>query len=275
MHYRKNPVEPYAFIRLKNEILTVEACLNSIKGAIKKGVVAYHKLPLGEKDDGTIAFIERFCQENPGFKPYYYPYEVIPPNDSRYVSEEYYEKEQALDAYYNAVLAQIPENEWLIKIDGDHIFDGQRLEELFYLPKSPEEYIVFPRLNLHYSKGKLYILKHMAPIISHGDSWLIYKKNLHFSLWKGYDDRGKFFVWEHLDDPKAKKIETGLFNYHFPCMKADRTVSMEDLIPYEQWSLDKATIRQYDIKPYFIDEDYILEQCKSFDKYNHRANDRN
>lgn len=142
MHYRKNPVEPYAFIRLKNEILTVEACLNSIKGAIKKGVVAYHKLPLGEKDDGTIAFIERFCQENPGFKPYYYPYEVIPPNDSRYVSEEYYEKEQALDAYYNAVLAQIPENEWLIKIDGDHIFMNNAWKN-YFIYRNPRKNILF------------------------------------------------------------------------------------------------------------------------------------
>lgn len=45
--YRENPVEPWAFIRVFNEITTIEECLNSIKPVIKKGVIGYHELPGG------------------------------------------------------------------------------------------------------------------------------------------------------------------------------------------------------------------------------------
>lgn len=87
---RNVPVEPYAFIRVKNEAVTLEACLNSIKDVIKKGVIAHHKLSPGEKDDGTVEIIKKFIAENPGYKEAYYPYELIPPNSLLY--EEFKEK---------------------------------------------------------------------------------------------------------------------------------------------------------------------------------------
>ena len=43
-----NSVEPWAFIRVKNEIKTIEASLNSILPVIKKGVIGYN-----ECTDGT------------------------------------------------------------------------------------------------------------------------------------------------------------------------------------------------------------------------------
>ncbi len=35
--YRITPIEPWAFIRIKNEISTVQSCLESIIPVIKKG----------------------------------------------------------------------------------------------------------------------------------------------------------------------------------------------------------------------------------------------
>lgn len=52
------PIEPWAFIRAKNEIRTIEASLNSILPAIKKGVIGYH-----DCDDGTEEFILEFCKK--------------------------------------------------------------------------------------------------------------------------------------------------------------------------------------------------------------------
>lgn len=61
--YRIVPVEPWAFIRVKNEIKTLKACLESIKPVIKKGVIAYHKLSENEFDDGTESYITEFCKK--------------------------------------------------------------------------------------------------------------------------------------------------------------------------------------------------------------------
>lgn len=61
--YRDVPVEPWAFIRVKNEIKTIDACLESILPVIKKGVIGYHLLPEGEVDDGTEKYILDFCKK--------------------------------------------------------------------------------------------------------------------------------------------------------------------------------------------------------------------
>lgn len=50
--YRKVPVEPWAFIRVKNENETIEQCLNSILPVIRKGVIGYQKLSKNEADSG-------------------------------------------------------------------------------------------------------------------------------------------------------------------------------------------------------------------------------
>lgn len=60
----KNKVEPWAFVRVKNEIKTIDACLKSILPAIKKGVIGYN-----DCDDGTEEYILEFCKQNPGFIP--------------------------------------------------------------------------------------------------------------------------------------------------------------------------------------------------------------
>ena len=77
------PIEPWAFIRVKNEIITIDSCLKSILPAIKKGVIGYN-----DCDDGTEEYILEFCKQNPGFIPVKYPYSVYPPSHEIYKTEE-------------------------------------------------------------------------------------------------------------------------------------------------------------------------------------------
>ena len=75
-------VDPYAFIRVKNESITIKASLNSILPVIKKGVIAYN-----DCTDGSDLVILDFCKQNPGFIPFHYPYHVVEPNHPDYVAE--------------------------------------------------------------------------------------------------------------------------------------------------------------------------------------------
>ena len=52
-------VEPWAFIRVKDERKTLLASLNSILPAIKKGVIAYN-----DCTDGSDVIIKDFCEKN-------------------------------------------------------------------------------------------------------------------------------------------------------------------------------------------------------------------
>ena len=97
-------VEPYAFIRVKNESITIKASLNSILPVIKKGVIAYN-----DCTDGSDLFIQDFCKQNPGFIPFHYPYHVVEQNHPDYLTEKI-PYQNTLAAYYNAALSFIPKN---------------------------------------------------------------------------------------------------------------------------------------------------------------------
>ena len=175
--YRKNPIEPWAFIRVKNEIKTVQSCLESIVPVIKKGVIGYHKLLENEIDDGTEEYIIEFCKKNPNFILFKYDFTVIPANDIRYRELENIPLENRLDSYYNAVLSKIPRNEWFIKIDCDHVYDTEKLKKLMYLPKKDTDIISYSRLNLHYENEKLYVIKNPT-LFDVGDSWLLKNEDI-------------------------------------------------------------------------------------------------
>ncbi len=152
--YREKPVEPWAYIRVKNEMRTFPSCLESILPAVSRGVIGCHRLAEGEADDGTIEYAENFCKEHPGFIFYFYDHPILPAMHPAYFAMEKPAREHCLDSFYNAVLQQIPEDEWLVKIDADHIYDSEKLAAMLYLPKSQEEYITISRLNLHYEEGR-------------------------------------------------------------------------------------------------------------------------
>lgn len=261
--YREIPVEPWAFIRVKNEKKTIEQCLNSILPVIKKGIIAYHKLSESEIDDGTEEFIIEFCKKNKGYIPYKYEYEVIPANDRRYLNLEQIKKENRLDSFYNAVLQQIPQNEWLIKIDCDHIYDTEKLRKIMYLPRNKKEVISFSRFDLHYENSKLYVLKDNY-IKDPVDHWLLNNNNIFFHFKSG-EKNGKFYAWEQInlkEKEKRKEVKiyhTELFNWHFPFIKDSRTIDKRNLVDFDSFKFKNWEIFLYKISKEMYDKERIIK----------------
>ena len=84
-------------------------------------------------------------------------------------------EENKLYSYYNYVASFIPKNEWLIKIDCDHIYDAKRLFQSFYLPRNINEVVSIPRINFHIHEGEVLIENYTnGYFIDHIDHWLIY-----------------------------------------------------------------------------------------------------
>ncbi|WP_337199440.1 hypothetical protein [Campylobacter molothri] len=67
----KSPLNPWAFIRVKNEISTLKSSLESILPAIQRGIIAYN-----DCDDGSEEFILEFCKKYPTFIPKKYPFSI-------------------------------------------------------------------------------------------------------------------------------------------------------------------------------------------------------
>ena len=153
-NYKNNtPIEPWAFIRVKNEIKTIEASLNSILPVIKKGVIGYN-----DCTDGTEEFIIEFCKKNKGFIPVKYLYSLYDPADIR--NEIKGNDEKKLCSYYNYVLSFIPQGEWLIKIDCDHIYNPKKLKEIFKIVTNDKDCIILPKINIgKIFDNKIYLLK--------------------------------------------------------------------------------------------------------------------
>lgn len=125
--YRK-PIKPYAFIRVCNEIKTIDASLKSILPLLEGGVIGFNSCT-----DGSKEYIEEFCRNNPQFTCFEYPYDVIPACDKRY-KEDILTPELCLDNYYNFVWEKLPLNQWIIKLDADHLWDLERTLELCKIP---------------------------------------------------------------------------------------------------------------------------------------------
>ncbi|WP_065237435.1 hypothetical protein [Gallibacterium genomosp. 3] len=255
------PVNPYAFIRVHNEIHTVKASLTSIEGVLTRGVIGYH-----DCTDGTEEFILEFCSRNKGFIPHKYEYSVWPPDDNNYFdSFENSNPENRLDSYYNSVLDKIPNYEWLIKIDCDQIYDKELLRATLRMPLNERECIFLPRINMHYLNNKLYILRN-SPLSIHRDHWLVYKTpKLHFIMSRGINNVGKRYAWELLELPHLNWIDTEVMHWHFPLMKVRREelgINMNSLILLENSHELLEPYRQL-LLPNMINPDYILNTLKS------------
>ena len=160
----KSSLNPWAYIRVKNEIATIEASLLSILPAIQRGVIGYN-----DCDDGSEEFILDFCDKYKTFIPVKYPHKIIKENPLTTPEEN------KLYSYYNYVASFIPKNEWLIKIDCDHIYDAKRLFQSFYLPRNINEVVSIPRINFHIHEGEVLIRGTVGNYFQDPiDHWLVY-----------------------------------------------------------------------------------------------------
>lgn len=267
---RKEPIEPWAFIRVKNEIVTIDTCLKSILPAIKKGVIAFN-----DCDDGSEEYIKEFCRLNPGFIPMKYPYCVYSQDDSKNLEEG--NDECKLHGYYNATPDIIPDNEWIIKIDTDQIYDAEKLKKIFYLPRDENDAVILTRINLHFDGKELYFIKE-CPYLATPDHCLIYNNKLEFEL---KTDKKSCKSVEHLNISAFNLIYPEMNNYHFPMMKEYRKQKgYGNLVEFDEF-IKSGTLQKFIeekklpaiIDPKMLDKKHIMSICKTFNMESKRKND--
>lgn len=290
----KSPLNPWAFVRVCNEAITLKACLTSILPAIQRGVIAYN-----DCTDGSEEIILEFCAKYPSFIPAKYPHSVQIQNPQS--------EENMLHNYYNFALSFIPKGEWLVKIDCDHIYDAKKLYKSFYLPKHTYEMLVKCRIDIMVSKAKKVFVKKLptdnpshigfikdsAFMTSGGDDFFVCNDNLRFDIWKAdpknynensvklypnEDYSGEYFYEYLVSNNITRIIHTELNNYHFPYIKTARRVlkpsaDNDDAIK-TAFTLDeirKSPLVGTRIDPTMLDEKKILQIYDSFawDKANY------
>ncbi|EHR9146138.1 hypothetical protein KU834_001706 [Campylobacter jejuni] len=217
----KSPLNPWAYIRVKNEALTLKASLKSILPAIQREIIGYN-----DCNDGSEEIILEFCKQYPSFIPVKYPYEVQIENPQS--------EENKLYSYYNYVASFIPQGEWLIKIDIDHIYDTKRLYKSFYIPY---DIVIYSKMDFLINDEDAFIVKYknLDAIINNksNDQWLI--KNNHLKWAESmHEDR---YCIEYLDIKKLKIYQTEFLNYHFPYFKRSLDKNKIELIPIDDFSI--------------------------------------
>ena len=238
LYAKRKPIHPYAFIRVCNEIKTINISLQSILPVLKGGVIGFNSCT-----DGTKEYILEFCKKYPQFTPVEYPYDVIPGNDLRY-SQQTLDPNTRLDSYYNFVWSKLPKNEWIIKVDIDHVYIPEYVYQLCRLPLKKDDCVVFNRMNVHCHNGECYINPE-APFSEHGDHWLIFNDDTlpKFTFSRGWDKQGHFFAWEVLDiNEYRRRIYGVLSNWHFTLVKNQRNT-----FHLEKWK----KIKEFDFESYF------------------------
>lgn len=254
-YHPQSPLNPWAFIRVCNERETLKQSLESIIGAISRGIIVYN-----ECTDGSEEIIKDFCSKHQGFREMPYPYKVSP---CRCTRAEFVTKKTLAD-YYNFALSFIPQGEWLVKIDTDQIYDCQKLKESFSLATSTQDIVFYFRLNLHLFDEGIFIDK-INPISDPKDHWLLCNKGLFFinDIQEGDDLR--IFYWELLQISYSyQSIDAPLNTWHFPFLKESRRklAKKENHIPLSEYK--KVIPKEYlaNINPDMLDEKRILHYLK-------------
>ncbi|MDE6886129.1 MAG: beta-1,4-N-acetylgalactosaminyltransferase [Helicobacteraceae bacterium] len=238
----KSPLNPWGYIRVKNEAHTLRASLYSILPAIQRGVIGYN-----DCDDGSEEIILEFCEKFPSFIPVKYPYKVDIKNPKS--------KNNMFYMYCNYVLNVIPKGEWLVKIDVDHIYESKRLYKSFYLATKIWNLVLLPRVDFHFKNNKIFVSKNCKGIFE-GDQYLINNFGLKFIEYNG--------GFEQLNQHTTHIISTEMNNWHFPYLKDSRKDRAEEIkwIYLEEWQSDEIGSR---IPNDMLDSKYILEFCKNFE----------
>ena len=169
----KNTVS--AYLRVKDEIQTIEACLNSIEGVFDRIVIIHSN----EKDDGSVAFMNEWCSKRKECEIHEYPHVVIPSHDKRY--GEKFQYENTLAAYNNFGLQFFEPEEWVVKIDADQVYIKDRLKKAVdFVKKEGQEDIKYHFVGYNTFSWNNYLVKFAARQLNGitGDSYFIKRKNI-------------------------------------------------------------------------------------------------
>ena len=162
-----------AYLRVKDEIKTIEATLNSIDGVFDKVVIIHSN----EKDDGSIAFMNAWCEKRDDCEIHEYPHPVIP-------SHQYKGKvpfENQLASYNNFGLQFFEPEEWVVKIDADQVYLREPLKKFISLLKQKEnDNKQFGLVGYNTFSWNNHLVKWRAVPINGclGDSYAVQRKNI-------------------------------------------------------------------------------------------------
>ncbi|HEB9338567.1 TPA: hypothetical protein RZK48_001564, partial [Campylobacter coli] len=269
----KSALNPWAYIRVKNEIITLKASLESILPAFQRGIIGYN-----DCNDGSEEVILEFCKQYPSFIPVKYPYKIQ-------ITRPQQEKNK-LYMYYNYILSFIPQDEWLMKVDVDHIYDAKKLYKMFHLAQNVNDVVCVSRMNLAVIDREIYI----EPVgnyhfVSGSDHWLINNQKLLFNQggsfngkWfyavnDGYDEVNNKCIYYseglqfHQSIKNANVIFSELNNYHFFGVKEARKATKinQNWIKIDEYILtNPENLMDVKIDRNFFNKEKILEAYKKF-----------
>lgn len=182
--------------------------------------------------------------------------------------------ENKFATYCNFALNFIPQGEWLINIDCDHIYNAKKLYKALYLAKHKYDIVCIARIYGILVKQQEVFIANCPTIGALGDYFtngsdhrLIYNKNLKFEVWYPDEDTKQLFYEALTWKDKRREIYTELNNYHFSLIKISRAQHNDNAIK-TAFTLDE--IRQSPlvgtrIDPALLDKDKILKIYDSFD----------
>lgn len=254
-----SPLNPWAFIRVCNEICTLEECLYSMLPAIQRGVIGYNDCV-----DGSDQVILDFCQKFPSFIPIPYPYHVVP-SKPQCLHETMYN-------YYEYVFSFIPKNQWVVKIDVDHIYDAKRLYKSFYTVRNNMEVLTYSRINFWIKDDQIFVLSADHPRAAFGllenweDHFLLYNQNCGFIEWPASDEGWEGWEEMHYKRPVKFVGDIELVQWHFPYVKAQRRTFPDNKtwIPLADFKQHHKKLLGNKIPWDMVDENKILEICSKF-----------
>lgn len=254
---------PWAFIRVKNEEQTLRASLDSMLPAIKRGVIGYN-----DCTDSSENIILEFCKENPSFIPAKYPHSVHLENPKNECNK--------LHSYYNFVLSFIPDDEWFIKIDVDHIYEPEILEKTFCIPSQKNHAVVYPRINFILQDSQIFVQNNgKNGFIDGYDQLLVCKRNITFierktskaAQWIDNTSHENILYSEQQVLPKdIQYFHAPVMQWHFPAVKQRRKDFTKhlDLLSLEEFKEKNAYLIDFLIPSCMLEEEVIREQYAKF-----------
>lgn len=167
-----------AFMRLKNEIKTLPANLDSIDGLFDKYVIIHSPEP----DDGSVAYAKAWCATRRNCHVVEYPHRVYPS-----LSKEYFEgqvdPENSMAAYSTFGINQFSPEEWIINIDADQVYIRSALSDLVRrirteTSKNDNAFYCLKGYNTFVWHNRLVKLKYQPIMGTYCDHYATKRKNL-------------------------------------------------------------------------------------------------
>lgn len=162
-----------AYLRVKDEIQTIEASLNSIDGVFDKIVIIHSN----EKDDGSVAFMNAWCEKRDYCEIHEYPHKVVPSHQYKGSVPH----ENTLAAYNNFGLQFFEPEEWVVKIDADQVYLREPLKEIVsFLKQKENDNKQFGLIGYNTFSWNNHLVKWRAVMINArgGDSYVVQRKNI-------------------------------------------------------------------------------------------------